>query len=411
MRFLFIFLACMLHIVSPVLAQEATPKDIKKIEQKIADEKDQQKSLGLKVETYQQDLKKIKKDLVAQASQVKATEGKAQNLEQKIAELEAEKIKIETLLAEDRENLSRLIMALERIQRLPPETLIARPDAPLETAQAATILSSIMPKLQIRANDLKQKVQELTALRKDLEGNKMALAQTADKLKLKQQDLDKLIEEREKILRQTQKDFAQKEKNIASLSKEAKNLKDLISKIEERNRKIREEARRKKEEKNRLAQKSKSEKTSGEKTTKAKRDRDDEEDLQASLPALGAAQLPVSGIVRIGYGEEDEIGAKSEGLRIEGRQGALVVAPLGGVIRYAGEFKSYGRMILLEHKNNYMSLIAGLGKIDTVVGQSVDSGEPLGVLSPSSGKPVLYYELRYKGSPINPARKIKNIRS
>jgi murein hydrolase activator len=85
---------------------------------------------------------------------------------------------------------------------------------------------------------------------------------------------------------------------------------------------------------------------------------------------------------------------------------------MGGVVRYAGYFKNYGQIIIVEHQKDYHSLIAGLARIDTVVGQSVAAGEPVGVLAKSSsdgGKPTLYYELRLNGEPVNPARKFAGL--
>src|SRR5690606_23504711 len=106
----------------------------------------------------------------------------------------------------------------------------------------------------------------------------------------------------------------------------------------------------------------------------------------------------------------DDIGAKSEGIRIEARNGALVVAPLGGIVRYSGDFRNYGKMVIIEHKNGYHSLVAGLARIDTVEGQSLEAGEPLGVLATQNGqKPVLYYELRLNGQSVDPARKIGDL--
>jgi septal ring factor EnvC (AmiA/AmiB activator) len=79
---------------------------------------------------------------------------------------------------------------------------------------------------------------------------------------------------------------------------------------------------------------------------------------------------------------------------------------MSGSVKYAGEFKKYGKMIILEHPSGYHSLVAGLETINTAVGQEIDVGEPIGVM-PSTGskRPILYYELRYNGSPVNPARK------
>jgi septal ring factor EnvC (AmiA/AmiB activator) len=75
-------------------------------------------------------------------------------------------------------------------------------------------------------------------------------------------------------------------------------------------------------------------------------------------------------------------------------------------VRYTGPFKNYGQLVIIEHQKGYHSLVAGLDRIDTVVGQSVSAGEPVGILGPApdGGKPSVYYELRHKGQPVNPAR-------
>ena len=80
-----------------------------------------------------------------------------------------------------------------------------------------------------------------------------------------------------------------------------------------------------------------------------------------------------------------------------------MVAPRGGTIVFAGPFKGYGLILIVEHGNGYHSLIAGLGRIDTAVGRKVAGGEPLAVMPPD-GNPDLYFELRRNGQPINPQR-------
>src|SRR5262249_39069692 len=128
--------------------------------------------------------------------------------------------------------------------------------------------------------------------------------------------------------------------------------------------------------------------------------------------APGQPRLPVSGIIRTRYDEPDSFGAPSKGITIESRTGALVVAPMGGVVRFAGHFRNYGTIVIIEHQKGYHSLIAGLEKIDTVVGQSVSAGEALGRLHAASSpgeKPALYYELRLNGRPVNPAEKFADL--
>ena len=132
----------------------------------------------------------------------------------------------------------------------------------------------------------------------------------------------------------------------------------------------------------------------------------------APIPKTGEAQLPVSGIITISYDETDNFGAASKGITIVGRSGALVVAPMGGVVRFAGPFKRHGNMVILEHKKGYHSLIAGLERIDTTVGQTLEAGEPLGLMKNARDRlrPKLYYELRYKGKAVNPSRKFAELR-
>jgi septal ring factor EnvC (AmiA/AmiB activator) len=121
--------------------------------------------------------------------------------------------------------------------------------------------------------------------------------------------------------------------------------------------------------------------------------------------------MPLSGSVLTGYNEMDSIGARSKGITVQGRKNALIVAPMGGIIRFTGAFKNYGNMIIVEHKNNYHSLISGFKDINVSVGQNVSAGQPLGRLKDNQGNkaPKLYFELRRNGKPLNPSKVIGGI--
>lgn len=390
---LLIALASLLLMTSVASAETPLPpkkESLQTLKDKVEAEKARQKELDKKAESLEKDLSSIKSDLVQTAGKVQKNEKNLQKLELQMAELKKRKLEMTSDLEGDRQSLSSLIIALERIRRLPPETLIARPGAPRETAQAATALGAILPELNRRAEELRQKLEELNAVEEELADSQIEQKAAFEKLKTEKTKMDALMSSRSKTYAQTKSDIKAQQQAVASASKEAEDFEDLIRKIEEKNRELA--------------------KRQSSKPSKGKEKKVDEQKLAATLPSLGAAQLPVSGIVRTRYGEDDEIGASSQGVRIDARSGAVVVAPMGGVVRYAGPFKSYGNIILLEHKNNYHSLIAGLGRIDTVVGQSVDSGEPVGTLGTQSGiRPSLYYELRLNGEPINPARKFTDL--
>lgn len=395
---------------SQSLYAQSSAKDLKEIEKKISSEQKKQDELKAKFHDMKKDVDQLKSTLIKTTGDVQKFEKSTSELEGKMSELEKKKLGIITSLNTDREKLSGLIAALERIRRTPTEALLAKPDAPLKTAQAAIILKTIVPELHAQAESLRLQLKELDSVETSLIENRQSLTIEAQKLAEEKAKMEALLDVRQKTLTETESDYKDQQKAVAKLSQEAKDLRELIRKIEEKQRKAKEDAARKRAERKRKAAEAAKSKSESKEQRKAreKQDKIDEEREErqlASLPAIGNGRIPLNGTIRTRYGQKDDIGAVSKGIRIAGRSGNVVVAPLGGVIRYAGPFKKYGTIILLEHKNNYMSLIAGLGRIDTVEGQRVDAGEPLGKMG-SGSNPVLYYELRYKGDPINPSSKL-----
>jgi septal ring factor EnvC (AmiA/AmiB activator) len=117
-----------------------------------------------------------------------------------------------------------------------------------------------------------------------------------------------------------------------------------------------------------------------------------------------ALRWPVSGAVRKNFGDRDADGVTSEGMTFIAPSGAPVVAPLAGKVVFAGPFRGYGQIMILQHDNGYHSFLSGFGRIDAETGQEVAAGEPLGVLPVKTGaKPELYFEWRRGGEPVDPA--------
>ena len=121
--------------------------------------------------------------------------------------------------------------------------------------------------------------------------------------------------------------------------------------------------------------------------------------------------LPASGRRVLKFGEKTQYGSQSKGLVLETRHGGQVVSPCDGWIVYAGEFRSYGQLLIINAGGGYHILLAGLSQIDVQLGQFVLTGEPVGVMS-TAGKttpgkaqdnaPVLYIEFRKDQRPIDP---------
>ena len=387
MRFLILLLFTILS--GPVYAQTPVPSTnpINKIEQTKEEKKRKETDLKREMAQIKSDLKNKKGDLLNVAKKIKSNEARLINLQRKIDDKKQEQLNIEVNLEKDRAALSNLILAMQRIERIPPEALVVRPGAPLKTAQSAMLLQSILPRLYQKAEELNVSLEQLSDVVTELEDSRKAALSTAKELQVSQGRLNGLLQQRELLYSKTEKDAAKNKRELTRISKEARNLRDLVKRIERKQKK--EEQQRKKAKANAKTQKA---------------------SLKTPMPKSGESQLPISGLIKTSYGKSDEIGAVSKGLRIQGRKKALVVAPMGGVIDYAGPFKGYGNIIIIRHQKDYHSLVAGLSKIDTVVGRAVSAGEPIGKMGNSSEEISLYYELRHKGQPVNPSKKISGLR-
>jgi septal ring factor EnvC (AmiA/AmiB activator) len=117
----------------------------------------------------------------------------------------------------------------------------------------------------------------------------------------------------------------------------------------------------------------------------------------------GKLPPPVIGRIVGRFGQTLDTGLTRKGMKLQTTPGAQVVAPFEGRVVYAGKFRGYGELLIIEHGEGYHSLLSGLARIDSTMGQWVVSGEPVGVMGRSNRrKPVLYIELRRNGQPINP---------
>jgi septal ring factor EnvC (AmiA/AmiB activator) len=120
----------------------------------------------------------------------------------------------------------------------------------------------------------------------------------------------------------------------------------------------------------------------------------------ASAPPPGDFQLPVQGRTLIGFGARRGSGLPSTGLTLVPVAGAQVVAPGRGRIAFAGPYRGFGRIVIIEHGGGWTSLVTGLDRADVAVGDSVIGGSPLG-LAGRANTPVTI-ELRRDGMPVNP---------
>jgi septal ring factor EnvC (AmiA/AmiB activator) len=130
--------------------------------------------------------------------------------------------------------------------------------------------------------------------------------------------------------------------------------------------------------------------------------------------AKGLLTRPVSGDELLGFGDQDGLGGESQGLSVATRPGTPVLAPVDGWVVYAGPFRSYGQVLILNAGDGYHIVLAGMERIDAALGQFVLGGEPvatmgatrlasIGEVEHTSAQPILYVEFRKDGTAIDSA--------
>ncbi|MDX2274143.1 MAG: peptidoglycan DD-metalloendopeptidase family protein [Hyphomonadaceae bacterium] len=123
----------------------------------------------------------------------------------------------------------------------------------------------------------------------------------------------------------------------------------------------------------------------------------------AVLPTAWLA--PASGQIVRNFGSSVAGGPAAQGITVRTRAGAQVVAPATGEVAYAGLFRSYGHVLILNVEGGYALVFTGLDALSARTGETVRAGQPLGEMAASdTPAPELYVEVRREGQPVDPAR-------
>ena len=356
-------------------ATKKTDSQLKDVERAIDRGKKQQGDLQKKSIGLANDLQQLKAQTVSTARAIQQHETDVLDLEDTLQLLrQTEKEKLQ-LLGEKREQFSSVLMALQRMARHPPEAMIVAPISPSDTVRGAILLRAAVPAIEENATTLRHDISELVDVRNQAMAKRQLLASVRTDLDVERQRLDRLLATKKKLKRKTDSKAKKVEKRMRNLVKKAKSLRDLMSRLE---------VDRKKRQK--------------EKTVKVKKP-----STKKITRVRGKHPYPAVGRLVGRYGQALDTGLTRKGISIETGTGAQVVVPRDGTVVFAGVFKGYGQLLIIEHDGGYHSLLAGLARIDSTIGQQVLSGEPAGIMGqPGNGLPVLYVELRRKGQPINP---------
>ena len=288
--------------------------------------------------------------------------------------------RIQSEMARDRKHLESLIGALQSLSRAPQSALLAFPGGPVGAARGAGLMAEISPELDERIQELRARLDALRQLRASQDAARVdARAALATLQDLRSQTAEAIRRRRSRDLAPRAELKAQAEAAQA----QATSLEDLAATLQ------------------------------GAALT-------DTGALVSFSEARGFIQPPVLGTLIAAFGDKDPWGRAGFGMTFSAPAYAQVTAPWDGTVRYAGPLIDYGQVVVLEPEEGTLIVMAGLARVDRVVGETVLSGERLGDLGgpiPDSDEFLLeastdrdeiveeklYMELRRGGQAIDPA--------
>src|SRR5437763_820 len=402
---------------SPALAQTAapataaSPEVIKQREQELEAARAQQKGaadaqekLKADIAAIGQDRSKLNAQLIDIAAQVRSVETRIGDAEARLRPLDLREQKIRGTLDSRRSEIVEVLAALQRAGRRTPPALLVRPEDALQSLRTAMLLGAVVPELRGRAEKLSADLAELVTLRKAISEERNKLALDRDKLGADQTRLAALVEQRQRQQSSIEKDMETESARAIALSRQVDSLQGLIAKMEQD---LKSAARA-----DAAANLQGVPAANGKPNAAMLKDSARLSPAIAFASAKGLFAMPVNGSKIREFGGSDGGGGVEKGISLATRPGSQVTTPCDGWVVYAGPFRSYGQLLILNAGGGYHVLIAGMERISVTIGQFVLTGEPVAtmgttsrfasILATNASQPVLYVEFRKTGTPIDP---------
>jgi len=403
-----------LHAQSALDALRQRDQELEAIRSEQKQAAEIQAKLRDEIDAIGEDRRKLNQALIDGASRLRDTEDRIAETEARLQPLDERQRALRQSLEGRRATIAEVLAALQRMGRHPPPALMIRPEDALQSVRTAIMLGAVLPEMRVQAEALAADLADLLRVRKEIADEKDRLVRDVAALTEDRQRIGLLVQQRQKKQTETEKVLEAERGKSLVLARQVDNLKDLIGKVEQGLDSASRAAR------------------AAEHAAEEKANRIDLAALDdpgrltpavAFASARGRLPFPVNGVRIRDFGVPDGLGGTEKGISIATRAAAQVTAPCDSWVVYAGPFRNYGQVLILNGGGGYHVVLAGMDRISVNVGQFVLTGEPVAVmgttplgakpsgngsqsattLASSSDKSVLYVEFRKDGTPIDPS--------
>ncbi|MDR7156400.1 septal ring factor EnvC (AmiA/AmiB activator) [Sphingobium xenophagum] len=287
-------------------------------------------------------------------------------------------------LAARQEPVVRLTAALQMMARRPMALTLVQPGSVTDAVHMRAVLGQILPVIQQRTAGLRAELARSRALRATAQQAASALTQAQADRRERQAALAALETQKRVAARDYRANAGLESERALALGERARDIVDLMDRLEQAG-DLRE----------RLAA------LPGPLLRPARPDQTGAPAPETTRAASGPPpyRLPVIGQLVTGMGEVNDGGVRSRGLSLVTQAGAQTVAPTAGRVAFAGPYRGYGQILIIDHGQGWTTLITGLHRVTAQVGDTVRQGDPVGITG--QGRPTVTIELRRNGRPVD----------
>ena len=390
------------------LAAGVSEKDLKAVEKKAQAQSIEHKKLQAQAMQINMELNEVSQEMIKTARLIQSNEDNISRMEKTLEELKVDLETAEKNFLKEDDYLIKTLAALQNLALKPTEALFVQPLTPVDIIRSAILLRETVPYLEENAERIRKELMSIENKKIKVENQYKKISRQKDLLIKEHEKMKVLVQKKSKMRNAVEIKSVQAKQKVEKLASQAQDLRDLLNKIE----KQQQEKKRKEEERKRLAEQKAAEENK--KLAEAKKDSETQtadlikssqqfinENTIRFSQAKGKLSMPARGSIITSFGEQKVKGVSSKGIIIRTRNLAQVISPYDGTVVFSGPFRGYGNMIIIEHGEGYLSLLAGLDNLDVEPGQLLLAGEPVGIMS-KTGEAKLYVELRKDNKPIDP---------
>lgn len=408
-------------IFTASLAQDLSAQRVKNLQElqtlqsEISLSEQRKQELANQIDSLEKDRATINRTLIETSTNSRNIEKRISKVEIRLSQLRDEQEDVRVFLNSKKALLMEVLGALQRMGRNPPPALLVKPEDALSSVRSAILLGSVVPEMRSETEILLGQLKDLVRISNEIETQREALTVELVSLAGEEEKLNLLLIEKRKLAGQAQDKLLQENAKAAELAAKATSLNDLINSLE-----VEIESAQQAAEAARLAEIEQKRLEEQRIATGRTFEKDEAfSDPGRTAPAIsfaaakGLLPQPVEGFQLASFGQNDGAGDKTKGISLEARENVRVISPADAWVVYAGPFRSYGQLLIMNAGQGYHIVLAGMEKINIQPGQFVLLGEPIGTMGAqriaSAGlvdvnttKPILYVEFRKDGKSIDP---------